>query len=1144
MDPGQQILEAVALAKQGRIADALAEARACLKANVGYAPALELIDRLELLASEETLPGEPWEPGSVIADRWEAFGAARGGMGLVHFVRDREWEGMELAVKTLALPPDMDRASVERARALFRRESQVWLDLGGHPHIVTGFYTLDIESALRFFMEFVRGASLEEVVRDDIPFARALDLAIQLAVAMEYVHGRGVVHRDLKPANCLIGDGDTLRVTDFGLGKALHDIDGPFAAPTGGPHEVSSFGAGTPHYMAPEQWAALAHAGKPADVYAFGVMLYELFGKTRPFDESDEARRRFLGRVPERVERVLAGGAPDQIVLLRLLHEEAPPPPIAELCGRPLPRALEDIARRCLAKHPSQRPAFATIHQELVALYADELGSAYPRELPASLEPTVAGENNRAISYLVMNERNKARAILDRILARHPDALYPWLNAQALAVASGEVAPQTTAAKLWQRFDMRDPAIAADPRVASYIDRLRAYGLWHDAAPRACAWSPNDDALATVCVDGSARLWPLPSGPPTLLVKRGATAIALSRDGRVAIGCSNGELLVAHIDAPDRHVRIAAHDDAVSAVSFGAGGLLLSASRDRSAKIWQPDNALVATLLGHEESVTSAVFAGDIAITGGADHTVRSWRADGAPIAIISKGIGAISALAASPDCARVAIAHATYRYDDHGDKNEAMSDLLDDSRRRPQARIRVVDVAARRQIRELSAHPDTVGSLAFLPDGRVLSACEDGIIRVLDGDATTGLLQFDSHVTALALAPNGDRVLVATGDRTASLWPVEPAEPVSWPPLVARSFTAEQRIEAGRETQSLIRRLLAGDDSAYEPLQALRQRAPELQRDLEVVHAIDHAGRARAVLTGIRDAWTIGMSQWSGEVRALAWRSTELAIATAAFEVSIVDGLTGSLRHVTPKRALATSLAFDDKRVAFGSERGEVAIARPGVPFESLAKGPTGPIGALALAGDQVIAAAPYRRLFRGSSDAIWRWNLTTGTAPERIDCPAPGFALSSNGTTALTASELGIGVWTAGGHHILAAAASAKVMDIAISHDGALAAAGYTDGTVAVWEVASGRELWRKSAHRGLVMTVAFGHGFLATGGGDRRVRLWVNGTEEQCLDHEDTVVAVATAREWPALAVAQRQGPTKIWILDGNWLFGGSK
>src|SRR5262249_19793975 len=147
----------------------------------------------------------------------------------------------------------VDREEALTHERLFRRETQTWLDLGAHPNVVTGFYTMEVDGVLRFFMEYVPGKSLEHVASMRLRLPHAIDLALQIASAMAWVHKLGVVHRDLKPSNCIVMRDGTVRVTDFGLARVAGASSiARLVATTAS--ELDRTARGTPMYMAPEQW--------------------------------------------------------------------------------------------------------------------------------------------------------------------------------------------------------------------------------------------------------------------------------------------------------------------------------------------------------------------------------------------------------------------------------------------------------------------------------------------------------------------------------------------------------------------------------------------------------------------------------------------------------------------------------------------------------------------------------------------------------------------------------------------------------------------------------------------------------------------------------------------------------------------------
>ena len=131
-------------------------------------------------------------------------------------------------------------------------------------------------------MELVEGDDLSErLARGPIPMDEALPIATQIAVALEAAHEKGIVHRDLKPANVMLTSSGLVKVLDFGLAKIL-DRGVPLTAPRSPSRRVPRTILGTPAYMAPEQAQGKA-VDRRADIWAFGVVLYEMVTGTRLF---------------------------------------------------------------------------------------------------------------------------------------------------------------------------------------------------------------------------------------------------------------------------------------------------------------------------------------------------------------------------------------------------------------------------------------------------------------------------------------------------------------------------------------------------------------------------------------------------------------------------------------------------------------------------------------------------------------------------------------------------------------------------------------------------------------------------------------------------------------------------------------------
>ena len=251
-----------------------------------------------------------------------------GGMSRVFVAREQAL-GREVVIKVL--PPEL-AAGINRQR--FRQEIQLAARIS-HPYIVPLLHAGEADELLWFTMPYIAGESLRTQLQNEGPATLPVGLRLlrDVAEALAHAHSRGVIHRDIKPANVLI-DGQHALVTDFGVAKAL-GASLPMTGVAG--HTTSGMAIGTPAYMAPEQLAADPSADHRVDIYAFGLLAYELFIGASPF----------------------AAPSPTAIMTAQLTRT---PEPLSKL--RPgIPVSLSNLVARCLDKSADRRPATA---QELV----------------------------------------------------------------------------------------------------------------------------------------------------------------------------------------------------------------------------------------------------------------------------------------------------------------------------------------------------------------------------------------------------------------------------------------------------------------------------------------------------------------------------------------------------------------------------------------------------------------------------------------------------------------------------------------------------------------------------------------------------------------------------------------------------------
>jgi serine/threonine-protein kinase len=276
-----------------------------------------------------------------------------GGMSRVFVATDRVL-GRKIVIKLLS--PELT-ADVNRGR--FRREIQVAAQLQ-HPHIVPLLSAGEHEDIVYYTMPFIAGDSLKQSLEKNGPLLvpDVVRVLYHVGEALDYAHGMGVVHRDIKPAN-ILRSGTYALVTDFGVAKALN------AAMAQGGMTSTGMAIGTPAYMSPEQLAGDPAADHRIDIYALGLLAYELMNGRSPF----------------------AASTP-QKVLAAVLTQDAPP--LIEV--RPdVPRRLSDLVMSCLSKDPDSRPPSA--RAVLAALDGFSTGSGQIKtaeyKVPQRIEQTV-----------------------------------------------------------------------------------------------------------------------------------------------------------------------------------------------------------------------------------------------------------------------------------------------------------------------------------------------------------------------------------------------------------------------------------------------------------------------------------------------------------------------------------------------------------------------------------------------------------------------------------------------------------------------------------------------------------------------------------------------------------------------------------
>jgi len=265
-------------------------------------------------------------------------GIARGGGGLVYEAWDREADKRRAIKVCIGSGPTAPPQILER----FRREAALQASLSDYPGILNVLDSGVVPDGGELFlvMEYVDGLDLGRRIQEGLGLKEGLRLMARVARAVEYAHQRGVVHRDLKPANVLVTADGNVRLTDFGLGKALGRLD-----------DLSRTGVmkGTPLYMAPEQINDAKRAGPLADVYSLGTTLYVILTGKDPYE---------AGNLRDLLAKVEEGD-----VIPPREHDPS------------LDQELNDLCLRSMARDPRDRPQSA---RELAHAIEDWLAAHNP----------------------------------------------------------------------------------------------------------------------------------------------------------------------------------------------------------------------------------------------------------------------------------------------------------------------------------------------------------------------------------------------------------------------------------------------------------------------------------------------------------------------------------------------------------------------------------------------------------------------------------------------------------------------------------------------------------------------------------------------------------------------------------------------
>jgi WD40 repeat protein len=1131
-------------------------------------------------------------PGGLVADQviagrytlLEVLG--EGGMGTVYRAEQTQPVKRQVALKLIKIGMD---SRVVLARFDAERQALALMD---HPNIARVYDGGTTATGQPFFvMELVQGVPITEFCdQHRLPVRARLELFVAVCQAVQHAHQKGIIHRDLKPSNVMVTEVDgrpTPKDIDFGVAKATEfSLTEQSLADTGAI-------VGTPTYMSPEQAdPSSMDIDTRTDVYALGVILYELLAGSPPIDAKQFKR----GAILE---------------MLRMVREVDPPRPSTRVStAEALPsiaasRDIDPAQLKRALRGDLDWVVMKALEKDRNRRYETANGFAADVMRHLAYEPVVAAPPSRAYRMRKFVRKNRGVVIAagvvmlallggiagttwgmiraDRSRAaelergkERDEALGKAKDARKVAddraddlrhrLAVSEFVLARTA------YDNRELNLAAErldkvPKDQRgwewhYLKRRLRGGLFtlygHSGRVTSVAFSPDGTQLITGGYDQTARVWDVRTGTPLLELRLGLLAVnsvAFSPDGKRIV--------------------------------TGAGAL----NNPAEVKVWDARTGKPELeLKGHTLAVSSVAFSpdGKRIVTGSQDQTARVWDArTGAPLLELKGLTCAVSSVAFSPDGTRIVTGGGVFNASE------------------PVAEVKVWDAPTGVLLMDLRGHQSYVTSVSFSPDGmRIVTGSWDTTARVWDARTGTLLLELKGHtrdVSSVTFSPDGTRIVSGSTDQTAKVWDAQTGAPqidlkgleghmssVAFSPdgmrIVTGSSGTTARVWDARAGTLLLElkhasrvscasfspdgtRILTGSADKTVRVWDARTGAP-------VLELTAHTGPVMGVsisTDGTRIVTSGGHFSRPGEVRvwdartgapvleltghtdvvlSVSFSPDGTRIVTGSFDRTAkvwdarTDGpplldLMGHLRRVD-----SVSFSPDGRRIVTGSEdtTAKVWDAWTGAPLLDLRHSHF---------VNTVLFSPDGTRILTGSHDRTAKvWDAWTG-AP-LLDLkghtgPVESVAFSPDGTRIVTSGRawpkpVEVKVWDGrpGVPSLKLEGHIGRVMSVAFSSDGTRIVTGSEDGTARVWDAHSGTPLLKLTGLKEAVNSVAFspdGTRIVTGGGGSYtpgEAMVWDARTGAPLLElrgHTNQVYRVAVSPDGTRIFTYDANG-TKVW------------